>query len=44
MKVVDPALANNVDLNDIKIVKKLGYVYTAHFWVVSNNGWWTRAW
>lgn len=24
MKVVDPALANNVDLNDIKIVKKLG--------------------
>ena len=24
MNVVNPALANNVDLNDIKIVKKLG--------------------
>ena len=26
LKVIDPATATNVDLKDIKIVKKLGYV------------------
>ena len=36
LKVIDPATATNVDLKDIKIVKKLGYVQAVG---VERGGW-----